>query len=51
MKRIITNLYSSKLNILGKSRFKEEFVECGGINLKEIINLAKTPNLDEKGEV
>jgi len=36
MKRIITNLYSSKLNILGKSRFKEEFVECGGINLKEI---------------
>ena len=36
MKKIITNLYSCELSILGKSRFKEEFVECGGINLKEI---------------
>ena len=33
---IITNLFSCELEVLGKSRFKEEFVECGGINLKEI---------------
>ena len=33
---IVKNLYSCELNVLGKSRFKEEFVECGGINLKEI---------------
>ncbi len=30
------NLFSCELDVLGKSRFKEEFVECGGINLKEI---------------
>lgn len=34
--RLIKNLYSCELDVLGKSRFKEEFVECGGINLKEI---------------
>ncbi len=33
---IVKNLYSCELDVLGKSRFKEEFVECGGINLKEI---------------
>jgi predicted Rossmann fold flavoprotein len=33
---ILNNLFNCKLEILGKSRFKEEFVECGGINLKEI---------------
>ena len=33
---ILTNLFSCELEVLGKSRFKEEFVECGGINLKEI---------------
>jgi len=33
---ILNNLFNCELNILGKSRFKEEFVECGGINLKEI---------------
>ena len=33
---IVTNLFSCELEVLGKSRFKEEFVECGGINLKEI---------------
>ena len=34
--RISRNLFSCELQVLGKSRFKEEFVECGGINLKEI---------------
>lgn len=33
---ILENLYSSELDVLGKSRFKDEFVECGGISLKEI---------------
>ena len=33
---IVTNLFNCELEVLGKSRFKEEFVECGGINLKEI---------------
>tara|TARA_B100000787_G_scaffold120078_1_gene90156 strand:- start:189 stop:1442 length:1254 start_codon:yes stop_codon:yes gene_type:complete len=33
---ILKNLYSCELEINGKSRFKEEFVECGGIDLKEI---------------
>ena len=35
-KKIINNLFNCELTINGKSRFKEEFVECGGINLKEI---------------
>jgi len=34
--RILQNLFCCELEVLGKSRFKEEFVECGGINLKEI---------------
>ena len=33
---ILKNLFSCELDVLGKSRFKDEFVECGGINLKEI---------------
>ena len=33
---IVANLFNCELEVLGKSRFKEEFVECGGINLKEI---------------
>ena len=35
-RHIVKNLFNCELNVLGKSRFKEEFVECGGINLKEI---------------
>ena len=41
LKKIIKNLFNCELTINGKSRFKEEFVECGGINLKE-INFFKT---------
>ena len=33
---IIENLIYCELDILGKNRYKEEFVECGGVNLKEI---------------
>lgn len=34
--RMTQNLFNCKLQVSGKSRFKEEFVECGGISLNEI---------------
>ena len=41
--------------MLGKSRFKEEFVECGGIDLKEInfktMESKVCPRLYFSGEV
>lgn len=33
--RIVAALHHSELQVTGKSRFKEEFVECGGVDLKE----------------
>ena len=36
LNQIIENMINCELDIVGKSRFKEEFVECGGVNLKEI---------------
>ncbi len=36
LEKIKNKLFSSELSINGKSRFKEEFVECGGVNLKEV---------------
>ena len=36
LNQIIENLINCELGILGKSRFKDEFVECGGVNLKEV---------------
>ena len=36
LNRILNNLFRCELEVLGKSRFKEEFVECGGVDLKEI---------------
>jgi len=36
LSQIIENMINCELGIVGKSRFKEEFVECGGVNLKEI---------------
>jgi predicted Rossmann fold flavoprotein len=36
LEKIIINLFNCELTVNGKSRYKEEFVECGGINLKEI---------------
>ena len=33
---LIENLMASQLEILGKNRFKDEFVECGGVDLKEV---------------
>jgi predicted Rossmann fold flavoprotein len=52
---IVKNVYSCELDVLGKSRFKEEFVECGGINLKEInfktMESKVCPGLYFSGEV
>lgn len=48
-------LHQTEFDILGKSRFKEEFVECGGVNLKEIdfktMQSKVCPNLYFSGEV
>ena len=54
--RLITSfLYETPLDILGKNRFKEEFVECGGVELKEInfktMESKICPNLYFSGEV
>lgn len=34
--KLVTNLISMKLKAKGKTTFKEEFVTCGGIDLKEV---------------
>lgn len=48
-------LFSTKLEVLGKNRYKDEFVECGGVDLRE-INFKKmesklVPGLYFSGEV
>ena len=52
---ITKNLFCCELDVLGKSRFKEEFVECGGIDLKEInfktMESKVCPRLYFSGEV
>ncbi|MAF91956.1 MAG: NAD(P)/FAD-dependent oxidoreductase [Bdellovibrionota bacterium] len=35
-RKIIDSLYCSNLEIDGKNRYKDEFVECGGVGLKQI---------------
>ena len=52
---LVEILFSSEFKILGKNRYKDEFVECGGIALNE-INFKKMeskicPNLYFAGEV
>ncbi len=48
-------LYKTSLEVEGKSRFKEEFVECGGVHLKEIdfktMESKLTPGLFFAGEL
>ena len=48
-------LTGSEIQIEGKGEFKEEFVTCGGINLKEInfrnFESKKIPNLFFAGEI
>lgn len=36
LQKLVETLVKTKLIVHGKSRFKEEFVECGGVSLKEI---------------
>lgn len=36
MKAIVHNLHETSLQIDGKSTYKEEFVTCGGVSLKEV---------------
>ncbi len=36
IQKIKHNLFSCELEINGKNRYKDEFVECGGVELKEI---------------
>ncbi len=36
LNKIVSNLYRFELELNGQNRFKEEFVECGGIKLKEV---------------
>ncbi|TWP27605.1 NAD(P)/FAD-dependent oxidoreductase [Apibacter muscae] len=53
--RIAESLTNSKLDIIGKSTFKNEFVTCGGVDLKEIdfnnMQSKLIPNLFFTGEV
>lgn len=55
MNILTDSLFRTSLQVEGKSRFKEEFVECGGVNLKEIdfksMQSKITPGLFFAGEV
>ena len=48
-------IYSSRFEVLGKNRFKEEFVECGGVKLSEVnfktMESKLAPGLYFAGEV
>ncbi len=48
-------LFASEFTVLGKNRYKDEFVECGGVNLKEIdfktMQSKHCPGLYFSGEV
>ena len=52
---MIDTLFSTRLETMGKNRFKEEFVECGGVDLKEVnfktMQSKITPNLYITGEL
>lgn len=53
--RIVQALTADCYDITGRARFKEEFVTCGGISLKEIdirtLGLKRCPGLFAAGEV
>ena len=55
MQKIIENLCSCRMNVTGKSTFKEEFVTAGGVDLKEMdfktMKSKKLPNFSISGEV
>ena len=53
--RLIKNLTAQELEVKGKTTFKEEFVTCGGIKLKEVeantMESKIVPNLFFAGEI
>ena len=53
--RLIALLVSQQFEVKGKTTFKEEFVTCGGVNLKEVnpknMQSRLVPNLYFAGEV
>ena len=55
MQKIIENLCRCRMNVTGKSTFKEEFVTAGGVDLKEMdfktMKSKKLPNFYISGEV
>ena len=55
MQKIIENLCCCRMNVTGKSTFKEEFVTAGGVDLKEMdfktMISIKLPNFYISGEV
>lgn len=55
MQKIIENLCCCRMNVIGKSTFKEEFVTAGGVDLKEMdfktMKSKKLPNFYISGEV
>ena len=55
MQKIIENLCSCRMNVTGKSTFKEEFVTAGGVDLKEMdfktMKSKKLPNFYISGEI
>lgn len=55
LKKLAEALFNYEFEVDGKNRFKDEFVECGGVNLKEInfktMESKITPNLFFTGEI
>ena len=55
MQKIIENLCCCRMNVIGKSTFKEEFVTAGGVDLKEMdfktMKSKKLPNFYISGEI
>ena len=55
MQKIIENLCRCRMNVTGKSTFKEEFVTAGGVDLKEMdfktMKSKKLPNFYISGEI
>jgi len=55
LNRLSEIIYSDKYTVSGKTTFKEEFVTCGGVSLKEVdfktMQSKVVPNLYFAGEV
>ncbi len=55
LNQLLTELTQGQYAIAGKGAFKEEFVTCGGVNLKEVefktMESRKCPNLFFAGEI